>query len=191
MKLQAGLFTASFLVTWSFQAPSTPPEVEVPLASVVEQEATEPWSQECVYPPPEKLDAHIERASAEFGIDPAMLAVTVYRESGCRATARGQAGEIGLAQITPKVWAGELVASGVIQEEWELWVPEQNLRASAYILSSLFVSEGGDARRTFQKYNGSGPRARKYGKEQAERYSSLRKKVTPEKGQIFSVSVER
>ena len=172
-----GAFALTSLVFWALGKEKPEEPVQVSPEETVQVSPEEPtaraWSKGCVFLPPEKLDAHIERASAEFEIDPVMLAVTVYRESGCRATARGQAGEVGLAQISPDVWVGELVASGVLQEEWELWVPEQNLRASAYILSSLFVSEKGDVRRTFQKYNGSGPRARRYGKEQAALYRSI------------------
>jgi len=122
----------------------------------------EPWVQGCTHPYPEGLGYMIEDAAAEAGIEPAWLAATVWRESGCNASARGAAGEIGLTQIHPRVWAAKLGAS---PDGWEMWEPESNLRYSASILRRLRDSSSSE-REMFRKYNGRGPKARKYAAKQ-------------------------
>ena len=129
----------------------------------------EPWVQGCTHPYPEGLGYLIEEAAAEAGIDPAWLAVTVWRESGCDAAARGAAGEIGLAQIHPKVWAETLGAS---PDGWEMWDPQSNLRYSAMVLRRLRDSSSSE-KEMFRRYNGSGPKARKYAAEQMATLASL------------------
>jgi soluble lytic murein transglycosylase-like protein len=104
----------------------------------------------------------IEEAAAEVDIDPAWLAVTVWRESGCNSAARGAAGEIGLTQINPRVWAAKLGSS---PDGWEMWDPQSNLRYSASILRRLRDSSSSE-REMFRRYNGRGPKARKYAAEQ-------------------------
>lgn len=129
----------------------------------------EPWVQGCTHPYPEGLGFLIEDAAAEVDIDPAWLAVTVWRESGCNSAARGAAGEIGLTQINPKVWAETLGAS---PDGWEMWNPESNLRYSAMILRQLRDSSSSE-REMFRKYNGKGPKARKYAAKQMAVLASL------------------
>jgi soluble lytic murein transglycosylase-like protein len=104
----------------------------------------------------------IEDAASPAGIEPAWLAVTVWRESGCDYSARGSSGEIGLTQIHPTVWAKTL---GTSPDGWEMWNPESNLRYSAAILRRLRDSSASE-REMFRKYNGSGPKARKYAAKQ-------------------------
>jgi len=146
----------------------TEPAVEP--ASVDLGECTpEPWVQGCTHPYPEGLGFMIEDAAAEAGIKPAWLAVTVWRESGCNASARGSAGEIGLAQIHPRVWSETLGSS---PDGWEMWDPESNLRYSAAILRRLRDSSASE-REMFRKYNGKGPRARKYAAKQMAVLASL------------------
>lgn len=122
----------------------------------------EPWVQGCTHPYPEGMGFLIEDAAYEAGIEPAWLAVTVWRESGCDYSARGSSGEIGLTQIHPKVWAKTL---GTSPDGWEMWNPESNLRYSATILRRLRDSSSSE-REMFRKYNGSGPKARKYAAKQ-------------------------
>lgn len=129
----------------------------------------EPWVQGCTHPYPEGLGFLIEEAAAEYEIEPAWLAVTVWRESGCNAAARGAAGEIGLAQIHPKVWASELGAS---PDGWEMWDPQSNLRYSAMILRRLRDSSSSE-KEMFRRYNGSGPKARKYAAKQMAALAGL------------------
>lgn len=135
-------------------------------ATVVEPVAVtprpEPWVQGCKHPYPAGMGFLIEEAAAAEGIEPAWLAVTVWRESGCDFSARGSSGEIGLTQIHPKIWAKTLGAS---PDGWEMWNPESNLRYSASILRRLRDSSASE-REMFRKYNGSGPKARKYAAEQ-------------------------
>lgn len=137
-------------------------ESAVELDSVAQAPRPEPWVQGCKFPYPENLGFMIEDAAIEAGIEPAWLAVTVWRESGCDYSARGSSGEIGLTQIHPKVWAKTLGAS---PDGWEMWAPESNLRYSAHILRRLRDSSASE-REMFRKYNGSGPKARKYAAEQ-------------------------
>lgn len=122
----------------------------------------EPWIQGCTYPPFEGLGFLIEDAAREEGIEPAWLAVTVWRESGCNNAALGAAGEIGLTQINPKVWAKKLGASPTGEEMWD---PQSNLRYAARILHQLRDSSSSE-REMFRKYNGRGPKARKYAAKQ-------------------------
>jgi soluble lytic murein transglycosylase-like protein len=122
----------------------------------------EPWVQGCTRPNPEGLGFLIEEAAAEVDIDPAWLAITVWRESGCDSAARGAAGEIGLTQINPKVWSAVIGAS---PDGWEMWDPQSNLRYSAMILRRLRDSSASE-REMFRKYNGKGAKARKYAAEQ-------------------------
>ena len=133
-----------------------------PVSAPTEVTRPEPWVQGCTHPYPVGLGFLIEDAAAEAGIDPAWLAVTVWRESGCDAAARGAAGEIGLAQIHPKVWAETLGAS---PDGWEMWDPQSNLRYSAMILRRLRDSSASE-QEMFRKYNGKGSKARKYAAKQ-------------------------
>lgn len=129
----------------------------------------EPWVQGCTALRPEGLGFLIDQVAAEEGVNPAWLAVTVWRESGCNNAARGSSGEIGLAQINPKVWSAKLGAS---PDGWEMWDPESNLRYSAMILKRLRDSSSSDWE-MFRKYNGRGPKARKYANEQMAVLASL------------------
>lgn len=129
----------------------------------------EPWVQGCTRPRPAGLGFLIEEAAAEADIEPAWLAITVWRESGCNNAARGSSGEIGLTQINPRVWASKLGAS---PDGWEMWDPESNLRYSAMILRRLRDSSSSE-REMFRKYNGRGPKARKYAAEQMAVLASL------------------
>ena len=127
----------------------------------------------CSRSAPEGFDELVRAAATEFGINPNVLAVTVYRESGCNAQALGSSGEISLAQVHPKVWTSTLVKEGIIVRAKDLWDPATNLRAGAYILSRLSTAAEGDTFEMFRRYNGSGPKARKYAREQLEALSSL------------------
>lgn len=131
------------------------------------------FDMHCDKSPPAYFDVLVRSAAFEFGIDPRVLATTVYRESDCDAKALGSSGEIGLGQIHPTVWGSTLVEAGIIRRTKDLWLPITNLRASAYILARLSAAAKGDLRGTFRRYNGSGPKARKYAREQVQTFASL------------------
>lgn len=143
--------------------------VELVSSTVTHEPQSEPWVQGCTHPAPPGLGFMIEEEANHAGIDPAWLAVTVWRESGCNNAALGSSGEIGLTQINPKVWSAALGSS---PDGWEMWNPESNLRYSAMILRRLRDSSASE-REMFRKYNGAGPKARKYAAEQMAVLASL------------------
>lgn len=150
-----------------------PPPVEATLAPVVVEVTPLSFAEHCDKTPPADFDKHVQAAAFEFGIDPRVLATTVYRESDCDAKALGSSGEIGLAQVHPDVWGAELVKAGVIRHTDDLWSPSTNLRASAYILAQLSQAASGDLLSTFRRYNGSGPAAQRYAQEQEQAFTSM------------------
>jgi hypothetical protein len=127
----------------------------------------------CHHTPPAGLDGAIARAAAEFDVDPWVLAVTVYRESGCDQYALGAAGEIGLAQVNPSVWMDVLRDEGIARRPQELYDVGVNLRAAAYVIRDARRAAAGDLFGTFRRYNGSGPKARRYAREQVYAYTTL------------------
>lgn len=131
------------------------------------------YSDGCYRRPPADLDAMIQAAAAEYDIDPWVLAVTVYRESGCDQYALGADGEIGMAQINPSVWMDILADEGIARRPQELYDIRANLRASAYVLRYSRNAADGSLFGTFRRYNGSGPKARQYAREQVAVYTSI------------------
>ena len=119
------------------------------------------FHQHCEFEPPPEFDGMIMRAAKTYGIDPRVLAVTVYRESDCNPAALGGAGEISLTQVNPSVWVETLQEAGVIQRAADLWDPQTNLNASAFILARL-QRRAKTTWGIFYRYNGSGPQARRY-----------------------------
>jgi len=142
--------------------------VEDPPMVIPEGYVQEGYVQECTRTPPEGLDIMIHEVSTEFGISPRVIALTVWRESGCRASAIGSSGEIGLMQINPRVWTKTLKKEGFV----DLRDPLTNLRAGTWIIAKLNTK-----RRTPQsvlrRYNGSGKMARRYAAEQMDKYLNV------------------
>ena len=124
------------------------------------------FAEHCTRRAPADFDVMVLSASFEFGIDPRMLAATVYRESGCNSKALGSSGEIGLTQVLPRVWTKRLIREGLIRTPQDLWSPMTSLRAGAYILSRLLNASAGSVFGAFRRYNGSGPKARRYAQSQ-------------------------
>jgi hypothetical protein len=122
----------------------------------------------CNWEPPVNFDLMVESAAMEYGINPRVLALTVYRESGCKVDALGGSGEIGLTQVNPSVWAETLAHMGMV----DLYDPHTNLRAGAYILSQM-RDRANTPKEAIRRYNGSGPKARKYAREQVATYRTL------------------
>lgn len=131
------------------------------------------FSAHCDHAPPVLFDQMVEAAAVESGIDPRLVAVTVYRESDCDPAALGSSGEVGLGQVHPKVWTASLVAAGIVRRAEDLWDPWTNLRATSHILAHLRMKADGQLLGMFRRYNGSGPRARAYAHEQVRAFSSL------------------
>ena len=127
----------------------------------------------CRVTPPEGLTAAIEDASHEFHVDPWMLTATIHRESGCDQYALGSSGEIGLAQVNPSVWMTTLRRKGIAARPQELYSVRANLRAAAFVLHRMHVAADGDVFGIFRRYNGSGPKARQYAREQVHYYTTI------------------
>jgi soluble lytic murein transglycosylase-like protein len=162
-----------FIGLTAFKPDEPPPPEEDPPKEDREEEAQRDYTKGCSFPPPESLSQDILSASAEFGVDADILAVTVYRESGCDPWALGSSGEIGLSQITPKVWVKILRRENILSREQELWDPRTNLRAASWILSTL-IREEKNTFEVFRRYNGRGPKARKYAREQERSLSQIK-----------------
>jgi soluble lytic murein transglycosylase-like protein len=158
-------------------------ETPRPEATVEEVEVEVEWdvTAGCKKSPPENLNQYLLRAGEEFGVDPRILAVTVHRESGCDRWALGSSGEIGLTQVLPSVWSGKLREAGILKKSQELWDPETNIRASAWIFSRLHEEAGGSVYGMFRRYNGSGSTAAEYAREQRQAYLRL-SKIVAKKG---------
>ena len=133
--------------------------------SVLEEASHEDktFSQHCKSTPPEGFDRMVRIAAEEYGINPKALAVTIYRESRCSRTALGKVGEIGLTQIYPRIWMKTLKKELEISTKEDLWDPQTNLLAGAYILWRCSKRAGyRNPEETFRIYNGSGEGARRY-----------------------------
>ena len=124
------------------------------------------YSSKCSYKAPEDFNQLIDFAGVEFGVNPKVLALTIWRESGCNVSARGGAGEIGLMQVNPRYWTKTLADIGIT----EYVSAKNNIRAGAYILSHYAKTR--DGIKVIEKYNGRGPLARAYAKAQADVYLS-------------------
>ncbi len=99
----------------------------------------------CGYPRAD-IQALVERAALEAGLDPLLLGAVVWVESRYCAQAVGRAGEIGLGQVKPIV----ALEYGVSAEA--LWDPLTNLRVAARYLRDLYLRFG-DWVRTLAAYN--------------------------------------
>lgn len=164
------LAETALLVHLLRDVPSQGEPEECPIESSVLPPA---YSQHCNFHPPSGFDQMVQDAAKEFGIDPRLLATTVYRESGCNASALGASGDVGLTQIVPKVWGRALKNAGIIHATGDLWEPRTNLRAGAWILAQLSEDAEGSLWGIFRRYNGVGPRAKKYAHEQVQAFFHL------------------
>lgn len=151
---------------WIFLSCSEPPyeDTDVRLGSEPHVQAHEPlYEGRC-------LGASLDLEEATFvaawsrGVDPVLLASIVAVESSCNPMALGSSGEIGLTQVHPKVWTETLKVEGIIRDESDLWDVRVNLDAAAYILRRLGARDEDTPTRVISRYNGSGPKARAYGK---------------------------
>ena len=148
--------------------PSSP--VVQDIKEVVETEPVEDLTGGCTFPHMPNFSERVGAAANLHGVNPRLLALTVYRESGCNVQALGGVGEIGLTQVYPKVWVKRLIREGIITDEVELWNPDINLQAGAFILSLNAKRAKGDAWGTLRRYNGAGKKARTYASEQMASY---------------------
>lgn len=161
------------IVSAGVTMPADPPGPLTPPVEFRVYPAMPAYGGWCAHPVPDGFDVAVEDAAFEYGVDPWMLAVTVHRESGCDPNARGLAGEIGLAQINPPVWMPTLRDAGIAIQTKDLYDMRTNLRAAAFILREGRRAAAGSAYGAFRRYNGSGPKARQYAREQVAAYSRV------------------
>lgn len=164
--------------TWVSLTTDTSRHVECVEETVEEVEMAEPmpveeWTRLCGPNATPDLDTLIQEVATEYDVDPRILATISTKESTCNPKAVGGAGELGLTQVHPKVWTQELVKEGIIQEPADLLDPRTNLQSSAYIIKGLLKRNRGDVWKTFRRYNGSGPMARRYADHALSIYNSL------------------
>jgi len=153
----------------------TPPsvdQIEIEIATP----AMPDYTGGCRTPAPPGFNAAIEAAATEYGVPPWAVAVTAWRESGCKRTATGAAGEIGLMQINPSVWTATLKKAGIIRASSDLYNVTTNIRAGAYILARIHAKTG-DLETTFARYNGAGGKARAYARDQMRVYTTVSREM--------------
>ena len=145
-----------------------------PILGICEEDLPVPtdYAAKCDRTPPVGFNVLLEKASKEFGVDPKVLATTVYRESDCNPKAVGSSGEIGLGQIYPKVWMTTMKETGIANAASDLYDPLTNLRATAYVLNVL-GERANNTHDLFRRYNGSGPKARRYADAQLAAYQTV------------------
>lgn len=129
-------------------------------AEAVEVIAREDFTKHCDFNPPQHLNEMIHGASQEFNVSPRAIALTIYKESGCKTSAVGSSGEIGVMQINPTVWGSYLKKRG-----FNIHKTKDNIRSGALILGILRSKSKG-AKETLRRYNGSGKKAEMYAAEQ-------------------------
>jgi len=96
---------------------------------------------------PADYQAHIQRASAATGVEPALLSALIQNEGGFRPDAVSRAGAIGPAQLMPPT------AVGVGVNPYDVG---QNILGGARYLAQQLASFGGDERKALWAYN-AGP----------------------------------
>ena len=161
-------------VAWNLLVTDADPDDPLPAVGECTPDGVDPvYSAQCEHVPPVGLDDAIVAAAEEYDLDPWLVAVTVYRESRCDQYALGSVGEVGLAQINPSVWMGTLRREGIARRPQELYDVRANLRAAAYVLRRTHDAADGDLFGTFRRYNGRGPKARQYAREQLVAYTSV------------------
>lgn len=83
-------------------------------------------------------DATIRRASAKYGVDPALVKAVMWRESGFMPHCRGTAGEIGLMQLRDLAAIEWATSERITSFEMEhLLDPETNTLAGTWYLARL------------------------------------------------------
>ena len=150
---------------------------KLPVSETVKESAKKmvstAYANACTHKAPAGFSTMVESAAKRYGVNPRAIAITVYRESGCNPKMVGSSGEIGLGQVMPSIWTSTLRKENIIRESKDLFDPQTNLYATAWILRHLKKSHGPDPYTVFMRYNGSGPLARAYASAQILKYRSL------------------
>lgn len=113
---------------------------------------------------------HINGAASRFGIDPALVAATIYGESHFNVKAISRAGAMGLLQLMPGTYnglyskykssaMGELSGLDLANDPWDA---KTNIYLGTAHIAGLIGEFGGDTTAALIAYNGGSGAARRY-----------------------------
>lgn len=91
---------------------------------------------------PQKYEEFVEKYSAEYGIDSALLYAVIRTESSFNPSAVSSANAVGLTQITPETFEWLRMKLGETKGELTLLDPETSVRYGAFFLSYLLDEFG-------------------------------------------------
>jgi soluble lytic murein transglycosylase len=122
-----------------------------------------------------RFDPLIERQARVYGLDPDLVWSVIHEETYFRPWMKGEAGEVGLMQITPAVareWAAETGMRGLIEQtrvdpESVLRDPERNIQIGAWYLEKIgkeYRDTPGALARALAAYNAGPSRAAEWGR---------------------------
>ena len=97
----------------------------------------------------------IDVAAKEYDISPTLLLAISQTESRFYFNAISNKGCIGIMQVNPAVWVAPLIRAGVIRQVSDLYDPQRNIRAGAYIFRDCLNASGGNVERALGKYLGA------------------------------------
>lgn len=111
------------------------------------------WFMSYIYPL--KYKESIVNYSAEYGVDPYLVASVIKVESNFSPKVVSKRGAIGLMQIMPKtaIWAAEQMGIEDFQVE-DLQSPDLNIRIGTWYLSSLLDEFDNNVTLALAAYNG-------------------------------------
>jgi soluble lytic murein transglycosylase len=116
------------------------------------QRTEPPWYARLWYPL--RYTAIVRGHAANYHLDPALLAAVIETESKFNASARSDAGAVGLMQLTPTTAKGiALYTGGTRFRLSDLTNPEINVRYGAWYLRHLLDHYHGNERLALAAYN--------------------------------------
>ena len=121
------------------------------IAFAVVHHTTPAWYARLRYPL--EYRAIVVGHADNYGLDPALLAAVIYRESKFDAGARSSSGAVGLMQLLPSTAKGIALHTGGTRFRVEdLYDPEINVRYGSFYLRRL-LRKYGDVRLALAAYN--------------------------------------
>jgi soluble lytic murein transglycosylase len=103
---------------------------------------------------PLKYEQIVTGHSDNYGLDPALLAAVIYRESKFDPNAVSSSGAVGLMQLLPDTAKGIAQYTGGSKfRVQDLYDPEINVRYGAFYLKRLLGKYDGDVRLALAAYN--------------------------------------